>query len=115
MLYVNPIEARSASQLSQATHGDDRESMALEEFEHLFLFQLLQEMRKTVPKSDLFGDGRAQRFYEEMMDDALSAAMADSGQLGMADAIEKQLQAGRMQHSLELNGQERTVAQTQAI
>ena len=80
MLYVNPISEHSAFMQSSQTNWEDaRQEEALQEFERLFLYQLLQEMRKTVTKTELFGKSSMEDFYEEMLDDALAGEMAKSG------------------------------------
>ncbi len=62
-----------------------------EQFESLFIQQLLTEMRKTVPDSDLFGDRKAEKLFESMLDEQLSIAMARAGGIGLSDIIYRQM------------------------
>jgi len=93
MLYVNPIEAFSFDPVSGAVDKTHSEKGALRELEHLFLFTLLKEMRKTADMG--VEKPREVQLYEEMLDDSLSSAMAKSSQVGIASQIEQQLHAGQ--------------------
>lgn len=62
-----------------------------EQFESLFIQQLLTQMRKTVPDSDLFGDRKAEKLFESMLDEQLSIAMARAGGIGLSDIIYRQM------------------------
>lgn len=93
MLYVNP-QSESAFRSSSLTPGSKgRETEALKQFEQVFLFEMLKEMRKTVPDSALFESGGQKAYFEEMMDDFLAGEMASSGQLGVATQMAQQLHA----------------------
>ena len=112
MLYINPIlalEPTSGNAALGPEKARQREALALEEFEHMFLFTLLQEMRKTIPTDGLFPGGAEREIFDEMMDDALSGEMARSGQLGIAKTIQQHLRAAEMQHIVtnEVNGEAR--------
>lgn len=63
---------------------------AAQDFEALFLNLLVREMR---PKSEggLFGDGLGSEIYEDLFDTELSKVMSKTGQLGLAEMIEKQV------------------------
>ena len=95
MLYVNPLEARADLRMSGEGREGVREKAALKEFEQVFLYQLLREMRKTVSKDGVLAASRQQEFFEEMMDDFLAGKMAESGQLGIARQMELQLHGAR--------------------
>ncbi len=62
-----------------------------EQFEALFLQQLFAEMRKTVTESDLFGDRKAEKLFESMLDEELSQDMARSGGIGLSNVIYQQM------------------------
>lgn len=92
LLYVNPLEAYGNAHLATADLQDVKRDVAAKELEHLFAYMLLQEMRKTVPRGGLFDSGQSQRIQEEMFDDALAKAIAESGQLGIAELVTQQLE-----------------------
>ena len=64
---------------------------AAQDFEAVFLAQLLKSMRKTVPESELLGNSSESKIYRAMMDEELAAEMARSGGVGLADLLVEQL------------------------
>lgn len=100
MLYVEPISTARLYGADGKLDETAQRKTALEELEHFFTFTLLQEMRKSVPEDGLLGDGPQRRMFEEMLDDTLSAEMARSGQLGLAQQIDEQLRAAELQAKL---------------
>jgi flagellar protein FlgJ len=100
------IEGRSGRPLSRP--GGDREpplrtdtgldalqnkrlADACKDFEALFLASVLKAMRKTVPKTDLFGSDTAQDTFQEMMDDEIGKSAAKTSSMGIADMLYRQL------------------------
>lgn len=63
---------------------------AAQQFEALFLQQVLKSMRDTVPQDGPF-DSEATRFYTGMLDQQLATRLASSGRVGLAKLIEQQL------------------------
>jgi flagellar protein FlgJ len=66
-------------------------------FESLFIRILLEEMRKTVTQSSVFGSRREEWYFTEMLDDSLADAMAESGGVGLADVLYDQLARQRLE------------------
>jgi len=99
MLYVNPLDtiAARAKNFTQS----DRTKMAFRELEHVFSYMVLQEMRKTVPHNDLFGDSQMRKVVDGWLDDALSKKWAASGQLGIAQQMADQLRVNQSQQALQ--------------
>jgi Rod binding domain-containing protein len=105
LLYVNPMAAPQAIQPGAAVGASSaKEQKALKELEHYFAFTLLQEMRKSVPKTGMLDGGQAQQMYEEMLDDAMSGNMAASGQLGVSHMLEQQLRIADLQKKIHGSG-----------
>ena len=103
MLYVNPLETSVASRTAAGPEANKaKEKVALQELEHLFLFTLLQEMRKTIPLAKDTEKSQEKQIYNEMLDDALSGVMAKSGQLGVAKQMEQQMRTSEAQQRLPL-------------
>ena len=101
MLYVNPMVGLSEARSQSVIRGSSgRQKLALQEYEHYFLFSLLQEMQKTVPQSELFGSGPELGYYQDIMNDTLSGEMAKSGQMGIAKMMAEQMRIADMQSSL---------------
>jgi Rod binding domain-containing protein len=64
-------------------------------FDAIFIRCLIQEMRKSVEKTDLMGeDSSAMRMYEDMFDENLAEAMAEQG-LGIGDMVRNYLKEYR--------------------
>jgi Rod binding domain-containing protein len=63
---------------------------AAHQLEGIFLGQLFQAMRQTVPQAD--GESsEAQQMFTSMLDDQLAAKAADQLQRGLGEAIYRQL------------------------
>jgi len=114
MLYVNPLGVGNVDRINAIKDPQKKEKLALQEFEHLFLFTLLQEMRKTIPLLKETEGGQEKDLYTEMLDDALSGQMARSGQMGIAKQIEEQLRTAETQNQVRKTFAERQLQTRQA-
>lgn len=70
---------------------------ACAEFESLFIFHLLKEMRATVPKSGFIGGGRAEEIYTSMLDSQLAKEVSSKGGIGLSSVLLDQLRGKRDQ------------------
>lgn len=68
---------------------------AAEDFESLFVQQLLKQMRKSIPDSGLFGEGMAGDIYQSMFDESISKAIAGKGSFQLADTILRSFNADK--------------------
>ena len=87
-------KAKEDSLLSQVKGGgQDREKVAelAQQFESIFINMMLQNMRKSVQKSDLLDGGNAEQIYRSMLDQEYATIMAQQERTGLAEAIERQL------------------------
>lgn len=65
---------------------------ASQDFEALFIKQMLDVMRKTVNKEgDLLGGGMSQEIFEGMLYDEYAKKMAETAQFGLAEMIYRQI------------------------
>jgi flagellar protein FlgJ len=65
---------------------------ASQDFEALFIKQMLDVMRKTIHKEDdLLNGGIGQDVYEDMLYGEYAKKMAETAQFGLADMIYRQL------------------------
>ena len=64
---------------------------AAQEFEALFIHLLMRSMRESIPRSELFGEDRTVRMYEDLRDEELANTMARHGGLGLARLLVEQL------------------------
>lgn len=82
-----------ASLRADARHGEDRAATldkVAHQFESLFVNMVLKQMRKASLGEGLL-DSQQSRFYRDIYDQQLSSHMADSGGLGLAEVIKRQL------------------------
>jgi flagellar protein FlgJ len=66
---------------------------AAEEFEAVFISQMLAPMFETLNTDELFGGGPGADIYRSMMVDEYGKTIAKSGGLGIADAVQRELLA----------------------
>lgn len=65
---------------------------ATSQFESFFLHQMLQEMRKSIPKDTLIGDdGHQQEIFQDMMDQTLADSASKRGDFGLGKMMYDQL------------------------
>ncbi len=100
MLYIDPLRSPFLSYPQAAGTEAAKEKAALQELEHYFIYTLLQEMRKTVGNFAGAAQSREASIFDEMFDDALSGAVAQSGQFGLAAQIAAQLHVAELQMQL---------------
>lgn len=70
---------------------DEKLRRACEDFEAVFVHQLLRSMRNTVLKSNLMGSRREEELFQDMMDSEVSKAAAKTRSMGIADLLYRQL------------------------
>lgn len=61
------------------------------QLEAIFLKDLYNQMWKTVPKDELFGDDNAMDIWRDMYHEELTKQIAQNGGIGLADFIYQQL------------------------
>ena len=84
--------ARGAK-LSEAERGHIRQ--AAEEFEAVFLSQMLTPMFESLETDGLFGGGSGERMYRSLMVEEYGKALSRSGGVGIADAVARQIIASQ--------------------
>jgi len=91
---------RKADTAAQADHVVNEAAMsqrdkelkeACKGFEAMFLSMMYKQMRATVPENKLFGESNGQKIFMDMRDNELMKTVADSGGLGLADLMYRQL------------------------
>lgn len=74
-----------------ASKEDKQLKDAARQFEALFVYQMYSKMRETIDKGGLFEGGLANDIFQGMLDQEVSVKAAETGSLGLADLIYKQL------------------------
>lgn len=90
------LEAEADRQLADsqpaASQPADRQlKEAANQFEALFIFQMLQRMRATVMKGGLLEESMGEQVFRGMLDQEYTMKMAEAGNLGLAEMIYEQL------------------------
>jgi len=79
--------------------GKDGISKAAKGFESLFIYRMLQEMRKTVPKDSLLGNSFGIDVFMSMFDEKIADRIAESGKFSLSDMLipylEKKYESGK--------------------
>ncbi len=61
------------------------------DFESIFIKQMLNVMRKTVPKEGLLEGGLSEDIFEDMLYDEYAKKMAETAQFGLAETMYLQI------------------------
>ena len=87
--------ARSAANKAALSAPDPNADLreAAEQFEAIFLNEFIKQARKAKLAEDIFGS-EAQDTYQDMMDRELSSQLAGRVNLGIAEALVRQLGQG---------------------
>ena len=91
------IEAARATAENASLKPLDRNAdlrQAAEQFEAIFLNEFIKQARKAKLAEDIFGS-EAQDTYQDMMDRELSSQLAGRVNLGIAEALVRQLAQGK--------------------
>ena len=64
---------------------------ACQDFEAIFIKQMLNVMRKTIKKSGLLDGGFAEEVFEDMLYDEYAKRMSENAHFGLSDTLYKQL------------------------
>ena len=89
------VQSRSKTVQAGRDRADSQNDLQLKkacsDFESLFIYQLFQEMRKTVSKSGFIREGQSGAMVNSMMDMELSKELAEQKGIGLAHVLYNQL------------------------
>lgn len=74
-----------------AAKEDKQIKEAADQFEALFIFQMMQRMRATVMKGGLLEENMGEQVFRGMLDQEYSMKMAEAGKLGLAEMVYEQM------------------------
>jgi flagellar protein FlgJ len=87
---IDPTAPKPPTPSAKLAAAQAKLRKASHQLEGIFLGQLFQAMRQTVPQAD--GESsEAQQMFTSMLDDQLAAKAADQLQRGLGEAIYRQL------------------------
>jgi len=87
-----PLKKETPPPVDEAARQRNKLRQAARDFEAVFVQYLLRSMRRSVPKTDLFGRGLSGEFYESMFDQSVARAVVSKRGLGLADKIIEELE-----------------------
>jgi len=100
----------TGARFPNAKSVDSKKWKAAQDFEAMFIHQMLKSMRNTVPKDDEMSSGR--RIFTEMLDEQIANTASRTGHFGLAQIVYKEL-AGK--EAQEANAQGMTKASGEQI
>jgi len=91
--YTAATTAFRAGETPVLRKGADEAStrQAAEEFEALFLSQMLESMFKDVPTGGMFGGGPGEGIYRSLMLQEYGRTLAKAGGIGLADMVTREM------------------------
>ena len=93
---VEAVRLQQSLDGSPDTKRENNLREASQDFEAIFLHQLLKQMRATVPKNDLL-HSKAEDFWQSHFDMEMATVMARGGGIGLAEMIYEQLRQSQVQ------------------
>ena len=90
---TSALDSAQIAQLKSNAKADEAGSLkeVAQQFESIFINMMLQSMRKATERSGLM-DSDAAQTYESMFDQELALHLSEQGGLGVAEALERQMQ-----------------------
>lgn len=85
-----PMNQQAAAGPSQAAE-ENKLKEACQQFEEMFLTQMMKQMRKTAPGGGLFGGSQSEKQFEEMLDQERAKSWSADGGVGMAQMMFEQM------------------------
>jgi peptidoglycan hydrolase FlgJ len=82
-----------AAAVKKAPKEDEALRKAVAGFEAMFVNQMFQAMRRSVPESKLFGSGSGEKTFREMLDMEWSNQIAEAGGFGIGEMLYRQITA----------------------
>lgn len=86
-----PARASGSARFRDGIDTDSPLYRQCQEFESIFVKQMLDAMRQTVDKSGMLDNGMGQDIFEDMLYDEYAKGMSKSANFGLADSMYRQL------------------------
>lgn len=78
---MDPTKSKNYAQIEKAA----------EEFEAVFLTQMVEQMFAMTPVDNQFGGGQGEKVFKSMMAQEYGKVMASNGGIGLADEVKKEM------------------------
>ena len=76
-----------AQDMAKNAMTDEKARKAAQEFEAVFLTQILETMYSGLEPNPMFGGGNAEKLFRSMINEKTAQSMAKNGGIGLADAV----------------------------
>ena len=86
-----PAGPQSAAQNAAAAAKREGVRQVAQEFEALFLAEMLAPVFESADTDGLFGGGESEKIFRSMMVQEYGKAIAQSGGVGIADAVQREI------------------------
>jgi peptidoglycan hydrolase FlgJ len=84
----NSISGLSKAQtMARNAMTEEKAREAAQEFEAVFLTQILETMYSGIEPNETFGGGNAEKIFRSMINEKTAQSMAKNGGIGLADAV----------------------------
>lgn len=90
-LLQQPAQASGAKAGAAAPKGKEQAAQTAQDFEAMFLAQLLQPMFKGIDAQTAFGGGPGADVYKDMMVKEYGKIIAQSGGVGIAEKVQAEM------------------------
>ncbi|MGL4387859.1 MAG: rod-binding protein [Brevinema sp.] len=92
MLSMNRVQNHEFSELKNKAQDKKNTKAVAQEFESLFIEMMFKEMKKTISKTNVFGDANAgQEIFDSMLNTEYAKISSKNGGFGLATMIEQSL------------------------
>jgi Rod binding domain-containing protein len=82
---------KPADKAADSTANRESVQRIAQEFEALFLSEMLAPVFESVDTEGLFGGGQSEKIFRSMMVDEYGKAIAQAGGVGIADAVQREI------------------------
>ena len=93
---MNAVTAANALSRFQASPAEAVASLqsnkrAAQEFEALFISEMLAPVFESIDTGGLFGGGQGEKIYRSLMVQEYGKAIAEAGGIGIADSVQREI------------------------
>ncbi len=95
MAATNSLKMKSLEQSVKNVKEDKALRESCQEFEAIFIKEMLKSMKSTVKKSGLIKENMGEKLFDDMLYDEYAEKMSNTSDFGIADMMYRQLSVGK--------------------
>ncbi|MGE5422407.1 MAG: rod-binding protein [Ignavibacteriales bacterium] len=89
---ISKMQSMQKSMTKVLSEKDEKRlKESCQEFEAIFVSELLKSMRATIPKGGMMGENFGQDVFQSMLDDEYSKKVSETKSIGLADMMFQQM------------------------